>query len=150
MKIQRKLKKTSRALWVILLTGVCAPVWAIPASSYLLVCINKYEIPTNFFTLFVIFSIPVYIGAFSDQFVEWLWSGFQGGTKKRGVISRAKMITCFCVLGVTLLVGVPVVIASVRNFSYRFLSIIINCINCLSISILISAIILVYSKFNFR
>lgn len=116
MKIRRKIKKTSRTLWVILLTGVCAPVWAIPASSYLLATVNRHQLPKNFFTLFLIFSIPVYIGAFSDQFVEWLWKGLQTGVKKRGVISRTKMILCFGVLGVTLLVGVPLAIASVKNF----------------------------------
>ena len=72
MKIRRKLNKTSRALWIILLTGLCAPVWAIPASSIILRYVNEYEIPKNFVTLFIVFSVPVYIGAFSDQFVEWI------------------------------------------------------------------------------
>ena len=116
MKLQRKINKTSRALWVILLTGVCAPVWAIPASSVLLRYVNQYEIPKNLFTLFIIFSIPVYIGAFSDQFVEWLWSGFRDGMKKSGVLSRAKLVLCLCILGLTLFLGVPLAIASVKNF----------------------------------
>ena len=113
MKIRRKLNKTSRTVWVILLTGICAPVWAIPASSIMLSYVNEYEISKNFFTLFVIFSIPVYIGAFSDQTVEWLWAGFQGGLKKGDGINRAKTIICFCILGATLLIGVPLAIASI-------------------------------------
>ncbi len=116
MKIRRKLNKTSRALWVILLTGLCAPVWAIPASSIILRYVNQYEISKNFFTLFIVFSIPVYIGAFSDQFLEWLWSGFRDGMKKGGVLSRAKLVLCFSILGLTLFVGVPLAIASVNNF----------------------------------
>jgi hypothetical protein len=87
MKIRRKINKTSRALWIILLTGICAPVWAIPASS-----------------------------AVSDQFVEWLWKGFREGAKKSGPITRIKTVICLCILGLTLFVGVPLAIASVRNF----------------------------------
>jgi hypothetical protein len=116
MKLSRKLNKTSRALWIILLTGICAPVWAIPASSIILRYVDQYEIPKNFFTLFVVFSIPVYIGAFSDQFVEWLWKGFRKGGKKSGPISRIKTVICFCILGLTLFVGVPLAIVSVKNF----------------------------------
>ena len=116
MKLQRKINKASRTLWIILLTGICAPVWAIPASSLVLRYLTQYELPKNFFTLFVVFSIPVYIGVFSDQFVEWLWKGFRDGVKKGGVLSRAKLILCFCILGLTLFVGVPLAIASVRNF----------------------------------
>jgi hypothetical protein len=65
---------------------------------------------------FIVFSIPVYIGAFSDQFVEWLWKGFREGAKKSGPITRIKTVICLCILGLTLFVGVPLAIASVRNF----------------------------------
>ena len=116
MKIRKKFNKTSRALWIILLTGVCAPVWAIPASSIIFRYVNEHDIPKNFITLFIVFSVPVYIGAFSDQLVEWIWSGFHDGLKKGGAIGRAKTVICFCVLGATLLVGVPLAIASVGNF----------------------------------
>jgi hypothetical protein len=78
--------------------------------------VNEYEIPKNFFTLFIVFSIPVYIGAFSDQFVEWIWSGFRDGIKKGGPISRVKTVICFCIFGLTLFVGVPLAVASVNNF----------------------------------
>jgi hypothetical protein len=91
-------------------------VWAIPASSIILRYFNEYEIQKNFFTLFIVFSVPVYIGAFSDQFVEWIWGGFRDGIKKSGPISRVKTVICFCVLGLTLFVGVPLAIASVNNF----------------------------------
>jgi hypothetical protein len=116
MKLQRKIKKTSRALWVVLLTGLCAPVWAIPASSSIMKYLNQYEIPKNFFTIFVVFSIPVYIGAFSDQLVQWVWTGLEDGLKKRGIIRRGKMMLCFCILAVTLLIGIPLALASVHNF----------------------------------
>ena len=116
MKIRRKLNKTSKTLWIILLTGLCAPVWAIPASSIILRYVNQYEIPKNFFTLFVIFSIPVYIGAFSDEFVEWIWKGFRDGAKKGDPIGRIRTVICFCILGLTLFVGVPLAIVSVKNF----------------------------------
>ena len=116
MKIRRKLNKTSRALWIILLTGICAPVWAIPASSIILRYVNEYEIPKNFVTLFIVFSVPVYIGAFSDQFVEWIWKGFRDGAKKGDPIGRIRTVICFCILGLTLFVGVPLAIASVKNF----------------------------------
>jgi hypothetical protein len=82
MKIRRKINKTSRALWIILLTGICAPVWAIPASSAVL----RY------------------------------WKGFREGAKKSGPITRIKTVICLCILGLTLFVGVPLAIASVRNF----------------------------------
>ena len=103
-------------MWVILLTGLCGPVWAIPASSFILKYANQYEIPKNFFTLFVVFSIPVYIGAFSDQLVEWLWGGLEEGLKKRGLLRRGKMLICLCILGATLFIGVPLAVASVRHF----------------------------------